>query len=360
MSDNKKTKVKGDEYICPECGAQLIFNPVESTISCQYCGFKEEVVGDRTNVEYDFESAELDQEDWSKETIVYRCHQCDAENVVSASDICNICPFCGSNQVIQTEELPGVKPHRVVSFTIEKEQAEKAYRKKIKRNIFVPNKVKKMHINLVTSGVYLPVWSFDSDSKSRYSGMLGQTYTVTVGSGKESRTETRVRWFPIAGTQNLYFDDLLINSGKKITSNELAKLEPFDTNNAYQYEKKYLAGFVAEHYTLKLDSAWSNCQVRMKEKIKSAILDKYMYDRVGYLNVDTNFSDIKYKYVLVPVWIGVFKLGKKNYRFLVNGTNEKRLCAKIPLSPLKVFLFVLGIIAVVALIVFLILYFLYK
>jgi DNA-directed RNA polymerase subunit RPC12/RpoP len=353
----EKNNVNGAEFLCPECGGQLTFNPNDSTIVCSYCGFKEDVVGDATNVEYDFENAELDEENWTDETIVYRCHSCDAENVVSKNDICNICPFCGSNQVIQTDEIPGIKPHSVVSFTIDKDKADDAYRRKIKKNIFVPRAVKKMNIQLTTSGVYLPVWSFDSNSFSVYSGMLGKTYTTTVGSGDKKRVVTRVRWYPIAGKHNLFFDDLLINSGKKITSTELKKLEPFDTNNAYLYEQKYLAGFVAEHYTVKLNSAWNSCQIRMKERIKSEILSRYIYDRIGYLHVNTNFEDIKYKYVLVPVWIGVFKYGKKNYRFLVNGTNEKRLYAKLPQSALKIFFFVLGIIAIVILLLFLLMLF---
>lgn len=353
----KHNKVEAQQYVCPECGAQLTFNPLESTIKCEYCGYKEEVVGDATNVEFDFENAEIDQEDWKDETIVYRCKQCDSENVVSVNEICNVCPFCGSNQVIESDEIPGIKPHRVVSFTIDSKKAEEAYRRKIKRNIFVPTKVKKMRIDLTTSGIYSPVWSFDSDSHSRYSGLLGETYTVTVGSGDNKRTVTKVRWYPIAGTQDLFFDDLLVNSGKKITGDQLRKLEPFDTNNAYQYDKKYLAGFSAEHYTLKLDAAWENCQVRMKEKIREKILSKYIYDRVGYLHVNTNFNDIKYKYVLVPVWIGVFKYNKKLYHFLVNGTNEKRMWAKVPRSAIRILLFVLGILAIVALIVGLIIWY---
>ena len=253
--------------------------------------------------------------------------------------------------------IPGIKPHSVVSFTIDKTKADDAYRRKIKNNIFVPRAVKKMNIQLITSGVYLPVWSFDTDSSSVYSGMLGKTYTTTVGSGDNKRVVTRVRWYPIAGKQELFFDDVLVNSGKKITSTELRKLEPFDTNNAYLYEQKYLAGFVAEHYTIKLNSAWNTCQVRMKEEIKRKILSRYIYDRIGYLHVNTNFQDIKYKYVLVPVWIGVFKYGKKNYHFLVNGTNDKRLYAKLPLSGLKIFFFVVGIIALVILLLFLLILF---
>ena len=355
MEENNK--VKGEQYICPECGSQLIFNPIDSTIHCEYCGFKEEVVGDATNVEFDFDNYENNEEDWSKETIIYRCHQCDAENVVSINEICNVCPFCGSNQIIQSDEIPGIKPHRIVSFTIDKNKADDAYRLKIKRNIFVPRVVKKMQIKLLTSGVYLPVWSFDANSSSRYSGMLGKTYTVTVGSGKNKRTVVKVRWFPISGTQEMFFDDLLVNSGCKISSSELLKLEPYDTNNAYQYDKKYLAGFTAEHYTLKLNSAWDHSQVRMKEHIKTKILSKYIYDRIGYLNINTNYDGIKFKYVLIPVWIGVFNYNKKAYRFLVNGTNEKRIFAKLPLSPIKISLFVVGLIAILLLLVFLFIYF---
>lgn len=350
--------VSFDQYKCPECEADLKFDPRDSMLKCEYCGYEEEVLEDKENVEFDFTQGLQQEESWNDETKTFKCSQCDSLNVVSINEICHICPFCGSTQITETEELPGIKPHRVVSFTIDSKKAEESYKLKIKKNIFVPSKVKKMQdIKLNISGVYLPVFTFDTNTSSKYAGRLGKTYVTTVGSGKNRRTVTRVRWFSVKGTKNLTFDDLLVNSGKKITQNELNKIEPFDTNNAYNYNNKYLASFIAEHYSLNLDDSWKYAKVKIDNVIKQEILSDYIHDRVAYLNVLSDYQDIKYKYVLVPVWIGVFKYNNKSYRFLVNGTNESRMHAKVPYSLLRITLFVSFILFIIFLLLTLLIVF---
>lgn len=340
-----------EEYKCPSCNADLVYNPTDSTLVCEFCGYTEKVIGEESDVEYDFDDINVSEEDWSHETKIMRCDNCGAESVVSVTEICHKCAFCGSNQITQTNELPGIKPHRVVSFKINKEEAENAYKQKIKKCIFTPNAVKKMKISLVSTGVYLPVWTFDTNTESHYSGRLGKTYTRKVGSGKNARYVTSVRWFRISGIENVVFDDELVNAGKKINANEMKRLEPFDTNHSFVYDKKYLASFVAEHYTLKVKDAFNIAKNRMKSIIEKEILSNYIYDRYGYLNVSTSYNDLKYKYVLIPVWIGVFTYKNKKYRYLVNGTNSKRIVAKLPLSGLKITLFIFGIIFIIMLII---------
>lgn len=348
MEEMDKKVTKGEAYLCPSCSGQLTYNPLESKLYCEYCGYSEDVVGENSTVEYDFTDATIDNS-WNDEVKIFKCTNCDAENVVSVKEICYKCPFCGSSQITEIDELPGIKPHRVLSFTISKDNAHKSYINKIKRNIFVPSKIKKMKIDVALTGVYLPVWTFDTDTESRYSGRLGKTYVTSVGSGKNRRTVVKTRWYPISGNQNSKFDDLLVSAGSKVTSKELSALEPFDTNNSYLYNQKYLAGFVAEHYTLKLDVAWDNAKIKVDNAIKQKILSHYIYDKIGYLNVSSVYKNLQYKYVLIPVWIGVFKHKNKNYRFIVNGTNENKLYAKVPLSALKITLFVLGVIGFIAL-----------
>lgn len=85
------------------------------------------------------------------------------------------------------------------------------------------------------------------------------------------------------------------------------------------------------------------------------ILSKYHYDVVGKIDMKTNYNNIKYKYVLIPVWIGTYRYNNKTYRFLVNGETGK-LSGKAPTSALKVTILVL-LIVLVAVAVLLIAYF---
>lgn len=52
------------------------------------------------------------------------------------------CPFCGSNHTIMTNQVTGIKPHRIIPFQIPSQNVKDAYRKWLRKKIFVPRKVK--------------------------------------------------------------------------------------------------------------------------------------------------------------------------------------------------------------------------
>lgn len=323
-----------EDYSCPSCGAPIQFDPDSSSLLCKYCGFSQKLDGQSSDEEYELDNVEENNE-WQNETKIIKCENCAAENVVDKNAITSTCPFCGSNQVVETNEIVGIKPQRVIPFKLNETDAKETYNKWIKKRFFSPSKIKKQKVSTVINGVYLPVWTFDANSLSKYNGRLGKYYTVVRGSGKNQRVETRIRWFRIHGIKNLLFDDLTVNAGVKITQGEIDKLAPYQTNDSFIYEKNYLVGFAAEHYYLKLSQGWDTAKTIAEPIIRQKILDNYHYDVVGSLKITTNYSNITYKYVLIPVWIGNYTYNNKNYRYLVNGETGK-LVGKAPTSVLKV------------------------
>ena len=345
---------EAEDYSCPSCGAPIKFSPEKRVLHCDYCGLEINVDGKRSQEENDFFEGSQEDSDWSEETKVVHCDNCGANNVVNSSEISITCPFCGSNQVVETNELSGVKPNRVIPFRISEEQVKKNYSLWMKKKFFVPSKVKKQIPHLVLHGVYLPIWTFDSNTFSIYNGRLGKHYTRTVGSGKNRRTVTEVRYFNVHGSKQVTFDDLIVNAGSKIDQSEINALAPFDTNHSFEYDKRYLAGFSSQHYVVRLKAGWDNAKIRMNAGIRNAILSGYNYDVVSYLNVNTTFNNIKYKYVLIPIWIGTYKYSNKSYRFISNGETGK-ITGKLPVSAVKVSILVLIILAVVAVLMYFIL-----
>jgi hypothetical protein len=70
---------------------------------------------------------------------------------------------------------------------------------------------------------------------------------------------------------------------------------------------------------------------------------------VSSVRFSTLYSNITYKYILVPVWISSFKFKNKVYQFVVNGQTGK-VGGKAPVSAFRVILAVLlGIAAIVGL-----------
>ncbi|MBR7110302.1 MAG: hypothetical protein IKC83_00350 [Clostridia bacterium] len=58
------------------------------------------------------------------------------------------------------------------------------------------------------------------------------------------------------------------------------------------------------------------------------------------MNVYVNYNEVRYKYVLLPLWVCNFGYKGKTYNFFINGETG-RTAGKTPLSPLKVGLAVL-------------------
>ena len=351
LESKEPVKLDNDNYSCPNCNAQLTYLPDKMAIHCDYCGYEEKLIGETSNLENVFDSTEVEKNDWKDEVKIVRCENCDAENVISVHDIATECPFCGSSQIVQIDQLPGKKPDRVVAFRIAMEKARETFGNWIKKKLYAPRKVKKEVPSIKVNGVYLPSWTYDADSISNYVGRLGKRYTVTVGSGKNRRTETRIRWFTIRGTEIVDFDDVLVNAGNKITSSQLSSVEPFNTNESFLYEQKFLAGFSAEHYKINVQIGWKNVQPKLREMIKRKILSHYVYDVVDYVKFEPMYKNITYKYVLLPIWIGKYQYNKKDYGFIVNGESGK-VSGKYPISAPKVIITILLALLIIFLFVY--------
>ena len=109
---------------------------------------------------------------------------------------------------------------------------------------------------------------------------------------------------------------------------------------------------MAYHYDNELADCWKSAKDKMDGYIRQGILSNYSYDKVSYLNVSTTHSNVTYKYVMLPVYVGSYKYKKKLYNFFVNG-NTGKTTGRTPISAFKIILTVLLGLALIAGIYFL-------
>ncbi len=354
-----QSRVSTEIIKCPSCGGNMEFDPDSQMLLCSHCGTKQSFASDLKAEELDLVSGFISDKKWEdEESSVFRCSNCGAKVILSANETAKVCPFCGTAHVESEEEIAGVKPNAVLPFSLGFEQALEKVKFWAKKKLFAPKKFKNNLDADNLRGVYMPSFTFDSFTTSVYAGKIGRDYVVTVGSGKNRHTETRIEWKYVSGTFYDNFDDVLITAGSKFGQKEMKKVSPFDTNGSKVYESSYLLGFMAYHYDRELVDCWEDAKTEMDKAIKKGILDLYPgYTHVSYLNVSTSHEKVTYKYVMLPVYLGNFNYSNKNYNFYVNGSTGK-VWGKTPISALKVLLTsVLGI-AVVGGLIFLILSFL--
>jgi len=329
---------------CKSCGGKMFYNPQDKCLECEYCGSTKFINFTDYSSEIDLDNlfGKRDNE-WGNETHVFRCNNCGATQIISKSEISLKCSFCGTNNVVETDELSGIKPNAVLPFTLSKEDAHKSVITWARKKWLAPRKFKRELEPEDTLGHYYPSFTFDADTISRYKGVLGKYHYKTVRRNGRSTTVREVRYFRIYGDEAARFDDMLVHASNDKMVKYLKQIGPYDTNNSLEYQPDFLLGFSATQYKKDGRNCWYEAQREMKKIIKLQVLKHYSYDVVRSLDIDTRYNDCTYKYVLLPVYVGHFRYSKKLYNYYINGLNGK-VSGKMPISYLKVSIIVLVII----------------
>lgn len=320
---------------CLSCGANMEFEPERQVLYCSHCGSERKFNTDTLASEQDL-LVGLNEERWTDaEENQYVCDNCSAKIVVSAEQSSFVCPFCGTNHVQKTNEFVGLKPNALLPFTFNKEKALEYGKNWARKKFFAPTKFKKHLKNDNLQGVYVPCFTFDSYTYSKYVGRIGTTHVKYVGSGKNRRAVHYTVWREISGVHYDNFDDILLSAGNRCNQKQIDKISPFDTNFSKEYNPNYLLGFMAYKYDCEVEGLWDVAKSKMDTAIKNSILSGYVYDKIAYFNVSTQHEKTTYKYVMLPVYVGNFVYAKKPYNFFING-NTGKVWGKTPKSFWKI------------------------
>lgn len=338
-------KLSVTTFKCPNCGGESEFDPKTQKMHCLYCNSYFEIENEGKVTERDLSELLSDGSVWT-EAEVYQCKSCGAKEILDNQEVAMKCPFCGTNNIVKTNELPGLKPQGITPFKIDKKQTSQIAVKWAKKKLYAPRKFKKSVKPENIDGIYNPVFTFDAITKSSYKGRLGKNYTEYRYENGKMVSHTETRYFSISGVQDVNFDDFLIQASSNIPMNMIKEIEPFPTNKALLYKADYLRGYSANTYNKSGAQCWDECKIQMRNNIESQILKKYSYDIKVYLDVDTTFSKEQYKYILVPVYVGHYTYKTKIYNFYVNGYSG-RIAGKTPVSVWKILFTIFGILFII-------------
>lgn len=342
------TKEETDKR-CPKCGGVMNFDPSNGNLTCPYCDYTMALENELpAAVEIDLANAEhVGNVDWGVQTKTIICKNCSAESIYDSLEIANVCPYCGSNHVMEEKGVETLAPGGVVIFEVTAKEAGDKFSKWLNNKWFCPTAAKQSAKPERFKGVYLPNWTFDANTDSFYIGEAGVNKTRKKPDGK---TETYTVYHHVSGRYRYNFDDYLEPGSTRLKKSSLKALEPFDTANNKAYKPEYIAGFSAERYSIGLNDAWNSANKAMKAKIKDNITTNIKREEnatyVRGLAVETSITDVKYKYLLLPIWISSFVFAGKTYEFMVNGQTGK-VSGSTPVDKVKVAIVVIIVVLII-------------
>ncbi len=351
-------------FPCAQCGAALHYAIGTDSLKCPYCGHENEIeVGGGEIRELDLAHALRrlqDSERRSPESQVTRCPNCAASFTMDAHVHSGECPFCGTSVVTETGAAKPIKPQALLPFSVTADAARESYRKWLRGLWFAPNALKAHARDEASlSGIYVPYWTYDSDTATGYSGQRGDVYFVTeryttVENGRtvvRTRQVPRIRWTPVSGRTARHFDDVLVGATRTLPRKITDWLAPWDLQNLVPYNEEYLSGFTSEVYQVDLDEGFGFAQKMMDDVIRTDVRRAIGGDQQRIHQLRTSHSDTTFKHVLLPVWTAGFRFRDESFRFVVNARTGK-VRGERPWSRVKIALAVLAGLVVLAAVLF--------
>jgi DNA-directed RNA polymerase subunit RPC12/RpoP len=352
-------------YPCASCGADLVFEPRDGFLTCPYCGHKEAIPEGTELVE----EQSYQQHFWirpeqmaklAENALEVQCQSCGAKSIFTPPQVAGRCEFCGVQIVAQPKSAdPILTPGGLLPFCITQQQASSSLREWLSSRWFAPNDLKRFAEPEAIHGIYLPFWTYDTNTTTDYTGQRGEYYYVTEtyydrdAQGREVQRTRQVRhtcWYPASGTVTGSFDDVLIPATTSLPSERLAALEPWDFPALRAYDPAFLAGFKAQRYQIDLKQGFEVVKQVIAPTIENAVSNDIGGDEQRIESLSTDYSDITFKHLLLPVYAGAYRYNAKVFQILVNGRTGE-IQGERPYSFWKIALLVVTILIVVLIVV---------
>ena len=364
-------------FPCRSCGAKLSFSPGTTSLKCDYCG-EVNAFDEKTDV-----VEELDLDQWMQKLAAehetheqehLKCKNCGGEQTLPANLYASACVFCGTPITSQSYAQRLIKPKSLVPFNITRLQAQDKWRAWLKGLWLAPGALKKYaQSDGSIKGLYVPYWTFDANTVTRYTGQRGddrtEHYTTTNSNGERTtHTRTVTDWTSVSGNVSFFHNDVLVSGSKTaFGANDQAgsrdtalagagfvgsaimgafstKLRIWNTAALVPYQEEYITSFQAEAYSVDLKAGFATGKHFIEAKVQALVREDIGGDHQRISSLDTQYSHLTFKHILLPMWVSAYLFSGKTYRFVVNGQSGE-VEGESPKSGWKIFFLVMGILA---------------
>lgn len=346
---------RGRTFPCERCGADLAFSIGVQRLRCEHCGFEKDLgAGEAPAVEENDLAEGLRRQAERRAsgaatvgTSELRCDACGATVVFEGTLTSSACAYCGEplqrDRVHQAADR--IPVDGLLTFAVAPEAARAALSAWVRGLWFAPSEFLRRGVDGRLEGVYLPYFTFDAMTATRYAGERGDHYWVEVGDGQQRRRERRTRWTPAGGAFQRFFDDVLVPAVAALPAALLTRLEPWPLGGVIPFTPAALAGKRAHTYDVDLAPASQAARQRIEAALEGEVRQRIGGDEQRIHQLQTAYDGLTYKHLLLPVWLLAYRYGDRSYRVAINACTGE-VHGERPWSPWKIALAViLGLLA---------------
>jgi len=334
-----KSPPVGKLFPCLKCGAKVEYDPRERALKCPYCGYTSAVedgageVAERDFAEYAEKLERGNVRPIGGRSTQTKCGGCGATVLLEDKVVTDKCPFCGTHLENKPEAVAGMlPPESLIPFKRDLRAARESFSGWLERLWFAPTELKTIANLGQLTGVYIPYWTYDAMTYTKYRGMRGddyldtETYEEKDANGNtvtRTRTVTRTNWYHVSGEVRHFFDDVLVCGSRSVPPHLIEGLEPWDTGELEPFQDAFLAGLKTERYAVDLKAGLVIAKRLMQPTIHSLVCRDIGGDHQRVETTDTRYQGVTFKHCLLPVWVANYTYRERLFQILINGRTGK-------------------------------------
>lgn len=283
------------DLLCPNCAGQCVFSPSARGLACQSCGETRPI-----QIDPDIDPAQefhyhpdLPHTEQTVPTgdILHECQTCKGQVVFSGPALSERCAYCDGPVVLGQPDA-SYQTVGMIPFELSDADAAPRVLDWVRARRAAPSDLAGIVAKGRVAGIYVPFWTFDSTEAIEY------MVKYRVKRGKKWYRKTT------EGDMKTAFNDMLVPASLHVTP--LIRdgiLHDFDPRDLRPYTPAYLAGFAAErHYEAVSDGLSAN-RADKDLLIRNRIRRHSGKSNITYVGYKSHTSGIKYRRILLPVWI---------------------------------------------------------
>ncbi|MCP4873621.1 MAG: hypothetical protein GY898_33460 [Proteobacteria bacterium] len=231
--------------------------------------------------------------------VTITCASCGGSVAMEAGRRRPACLFCGAETLMEDDRAEQIEAaDTYVPFDQSEAQARAVFKEWASKKFWAPSEIRGATLGL--NGLLLPAWTWSGTVETHWAALI------------RARTQSGKR--PTSGSESWAVDGVLVPASRSLTRAELAEISPFQSA---------VEPFDAEEADLPFElgqltrTAARAAGTRAMRELHAARLE----DDVSAVRLSTSclFHDLEGTPVLLPIWIGAYRVGDKPYRVVLNG-----------------------------------------